>query len=315
MNTQLNLFSNYLRITLPYVFLTLFALSCKKDKPVVITDLTFPIDTYYVPFGGEIYISINQGNNKYVLDVADEAIIRPQAPLDHWPAGAFYVSGLKKGSTELTVTDEISGQKKTLLIHVVDPFLVMRIGGPVPGLMADQRMPNATQVAIRKEAKSFGLFSPNEVLILQNNAGQQFYLFDNKGNMNILKTLDASDIKYSGTYEFDTTQDSSPFDEGEIRQLTLYPDDGEESIILPIRANNQYSAQTLTDFIENTNTPLGENQPIDYFRQKIRFYTDLTDHFKPDYPDYLQYVMVSHTAELWWNYHNYGLKIGDDIFK
>ncbi|MFC3196456.1 hypothetical protein ACFOET_02395 [Parapedobacter deserti] len=308
---------SYLRLPLACVFLALIALSCKKEKPVEIADLTFAADTYFVPSGGEIFIRINQGNNKYTLDVADDALIQLRTDLDHWPVDArIYVSGLKKGSTELTVTDEVSGRQETLHIHVVDPFLVIRVGGPIPGILVDQRMPGDTQDAIRKEAKSFGPFQLGEFLVLQHIAEQRFYVFDNPGNLNTeSKTLNASNVKYAGTYEFGVTHDSSPFDEGEIRQLILHPEDGGEPISLPIRANSQYAIQTLTDFIENTNTPSGENLPTDYFKQFISFHIDLTPHFKPDYPDYLQYVNVHHQAQLWRDCHNSGLKIGDGILK
>lgn len=309
------------RITLSCVFFALLILSCKKDSPVEIADLTFPSDTYYIPVGGEILIRINQGNNKYKLDMANEAIIQSRSYLDHGPADAFiYVSGLKKGSSELTVTDEFSGQTETLIIHVVDPFLVLGIGEAVPGIMVDRRMyvPNDTRDAIRNEAKSYGVFKQNEVLILQNNGEQRFYVFDNPGNLNIEnQTLNTSNIKYVGTYEFGVTQDSSPFDEGKLQQLILHPENEEEPINLPVRVYSQNANQILTGFIENTNILLGQPavEHYGYSYQDFSFHKDLTAHFNTDHPDYLQYVYVSHGVKLWQNFHNYGLKIGDDILK
>ena len=156
---QQHLLFRSLRPTLSCVFITLFILSCKKDTPIEIKDLAFPADTYYVPLGGEIFISINQGNNRYKLDVTNDALIESETFVDAEPANArIYVSGLKKGSTELTVTDKVSQQKKTLTIHVVDPFLVMKVSEAVGGVMADPRIPAATQALIRDEAKSFGPF-------------------------------------------------------------------------------------------------------------------------------------------------------------
>src|SRR5690606_6140434 len=134
---------------------------------------------------GEIFISINQGNNRYKLDVTNDALIESETFVDAEPANArIYVSGLKKGSTELTVTDKVSQQKKTLTIHVVDPFLVMKVSEAVGGVMADPRIPAATQALIRDEAKSFGPFHSRKVLILQHNAARRFLVFDDPGNLN-----------------------------------------------------------------------------------------------------------------------------------
>src|SRR5690606_34644224 len=114
------------RFILAFVLFSTFMISCKKDKSVVIEDLKFPLETYYVSEGGEISLHINSGNQKYSLSVSDDELIQTNVNPTDWPVGSIQVRGLKKGSTQLTVKDEVSSQEVILQIHVVDPYLVMK---------------------------------------------------------------------------------------------------------------------------------------------------------------------------------------------
>ncbi len=117
----------YARLIVACLFFPLIFLSCKKDKAVEISDLKFPLDTYYVPVGGELSIDVQQGNQKYTVSAKDDKLLQTTIQTANPPAGNLRISGLKKGNTQLTVRDEVTGQSAVLQIHVVDPYLVLKI--------------------------------------------------------------------------------------------------------------------------------------------------------------------------------------------
>ena len=291
-------------------FLALSFLACKKDKPAEIADLVFPSDTYYVSNGSELQLDVQQGNNQYQLTVDDVSIIQVQADDSVWPAGRLFVKGVNKGSTVLRVKDEVTGMEIPLKIHVVDPFLFLRLSTPVPALKVAPQVSEETRNIIREEAKKFADFDLDDILILNRNAEQRFFVFE-KG-----KEILESTVKQSGTYEL-------VFDNEGEQRLTLNFDGGDTPLILGVRTNSLWSAQKLNEFAGTNQVEqaaakrMGDiraESPVEYFDRYFLTYKDLTPHFQAAYQD-VETIELYQQIEIWPDFQNYGLKIGDNILK
>lgn len=311
----------------PYRYLLFFFIiatlySCKKEERREIADLTFPSDTYYVSEGSEFFLYIMQGNQSYQVAVADESIIETRVEESFWPAGAVYVTGLKKGNTELTVKDMVTGQKATLMIHVVDPYLLLRMGSLRPVINAPAPLPEATNQQIWDEAMVYGAVELGPIVILHRNATQQFFTFETE------KDLHDGKIKYSGTYELS-------FIEGGDQELILHYADDEKTSAFSLLVESQYAKDVLTSFSGDTegsgksssikfassssikpiifNPDLLAESPIENFDGYFQLIIDLTTDFKSKYPE-VESVWLAQQAQLWLEYPSYG-KIGDGVLK
>ncbi len=292
-------------------FLSLGMLACKKDKPAEIADLVFPSDTYYVSTDGETILYINQGNKKYQLSTDDETVIQAQADDSPWPAGQILVKGLKKGTAVLTVKDEVNGKEVPLKIHVVDPFLVLKLGHAVPAIKVAPVMPEETRKTIREEAKSFADFELENVLILHRNAARRFFVFD-KG-----EELSAANLKRSGTYEL-------VYDAAGQQRLSLSFDGEGTMLTLGVLANSAWAKHILQDFADSDQgTPMSAaklmttvraESPVEYFDRYIRVFKDLTSHFNVSNPD-VESVELYHEMLIWPDFQDYSVRIGEGVLK
>jgi len=289
-------------------FLSLSFLACKKDKPTEIADLVFPSDTYYVSNGSELQLDVQQGNKKYQLTVDDGTMIQAQADGSILPAGRLILKGMKKGNTVLHVKDEVSGKEVSLKIVVVDPFRLLKMSSPVPAIKVAPQVSQETRNTIREEAKAFADFELESILILHRNAEQRFFVFE-KG-----KELIKSNVKQSGTYElvFDA--------EGEQR-LTLHFDGANTPLTLGVRANSSWATHQLREFAGSNPADqiaakrmgtIRAEVPAEYFDRFFITYKDLTQHFLEAYQD-VELVELYQQIEIWSDFQNYGLKIGDGL--
>ncbi|HWK58837.1 MAG TPA: hypothetical protein VNQ80_15945 [Parapedobacter sp.] len=300
-------------------FLGLLALSCsKKEQPAEIADLVFPSDTYYVGAGSQTSLYIMQGNKRYQLLAGDETIIEAVADGTPWPAGQLTVKGLKKGSSVLSVTDEITGKEVSLTIHVVDPFLVSRLGHAVPAVKFDPLVPEATRKTIREEVKTFADFDLDDILVLHRNKEQRFFVFG-KVDFEKGEKLSESALKQSGTYELVFSTDGE-------QQLTLHFDGEGNSLSLGVYANSAWAKNTLQEFssgkqsspamAEKRMSAIHAETPIDYFDRHIKVFKDLTFHINAAYPDIeIESAALYQEVELWPDFQNYGLSLDDGILE
>lgn len=220
-----SLYTPYVRLTIACIFFPLIFLSCKKDKAVEISDLKFELDTYYIPVGGELSVNMQQGNQKYSINAKDNELIQTTIHATNWPAGNLQIKGLKKGNTQLTVTDEVTGQKAVLQIHVVDPYLVMKAQKSlIPHIEgANTETDKSIRNKILGDSQKFGNFQDGEVLILRNNAIQQFSIFKSEAD------VARGAIDRAGTYTL-------KFDSNDSLTLALTYDN-KEVTELPIRSS------------------------------------------------------------------------------
>lgn len=301
----------------PYRYLLFFFIiatlySCKKEERREITDLTFPSDTYYVSEGSELFLYINQGNQKYQVEVADESLIEVRVDETLWPAGGVYVTGLKKGDTEITVKDMVTSQQVSLTIHVVDPYLLLEIGPLHPVIQTPAEFPQASRQQIWDEAMAYETLELSPIVILHRNATLQFFTFDTE------KDLQDGKVKYSGTYELS-------YMEGGEQELTLHYADEEKASTFSLLAESPYAKSVLTSFAGNpvdsrrtsvnklASSDLQATSPIEDFKEYFLLNMDLTSDFKTQYPD-VESVWLTQQARLWFNYPSHGM-IGDGILK
>ena len=229
---------NFLLI-LTFALFSLITLSCRKEKQVEIKDLKFPVYTYYVPKGNEILLSIQSGNQKYSVKAEDQSLIETTVKNTDWPAGSIYVKGVKNGSTQFTVKDEVSGQQALLNIHVVDPFFVMKVTDLIPGVLGS---PLSNVKLVREKLKAepkynSDFFSNGEIVVLRRNADQQFLVFRNE------EDLEKGVIYKSGNYNLDLTGNSSSklaftFDDSnKTIEFLIHPETTSYSILLDFSKN------------------------------------------------------------------------------
>ncbi|WP_353127240.1 hypothetical protein [Parapedobacter pyrenivorans] len=233
MQVQLTPLFSSPRIMLSCVFLALFTLSCKKETPGEVKELEFIQETYYIPEGDYVNVLVASGNKKYSLSGFDEKLIVPIASITDFPAGAIYINALKKGKTDITVKDDISGQEAKLTIHVVDPFLAMEVSDIVP-IIQDEAYETGQAIRdkIRTEPQSFFDFETREVLVLQQNSDNQFWLFKNE------EDVARGDIYKSGKFTI-------RFSYGGPNRLQLAYDDSDETIEYGLYTPDQPAFSTL----------------------------------------------------------------------
>ncbi|MET6997795.1 hypothetical protein [Chitinophaga defluvii] len=256
----------YARLIVACLFFPLIFLSCKKDKAVEISDLKFPLDTYYVPVGGELSIDVQQGNQKYTVSAKDDKLLQTTIQTANPPAGNLRISGLKKGNTQLTVRDEVTGQSAVLQIHVVDPYLVLKAENSlIPYIEgANTDADQSIRKKIRDDSQKFGNFQDGEFLILRNNATQQFSTF--KSEADIARGI----IDRSGTYHL-------KFDNNDSITLALTYDN-REIAEFPISASSA-AFPIFTDFSQEGRVGTQPFSPKDPYPH-IYLIRDFTTYFQ-----------------------------------
>lgn len=282
-------------------------LGCNKDKHIELADLTLSNDTYYVSEGDQIHIRINQGNEKYQVAAGDQRIIDAVADPDWDAAGQIVVSGLKKGTTELRVRDELNGKERLVTVHVVDPFILLKSSGPVAGVKAAPLTPNETLQAIRSEVLRLNVFEKGDLILLSRNKDRQFRVFADADAMK------NAEIKRSGTYSFHTNQNDE-------LMITFQFKEDNKSVSLSLFLNSPFVKKGMENFIGADpastfmSTPVLrlDSKPFEYFDEYFVLIQDQTAAFTPTYGT-VESVQLFEQMHLWYDFHNYGLKIGNGV--
>ena len=107
-----------------WVIVALFS-ACGEDN----AELRFYEDNYEVAVGRIRYLGLEIGNGNYTLEMENPLVA--SAGVEHgWTAvpdgNAIYVKGLLTGSTNLTVTDNATGENRVLSIKVTDYYETLR---------------------------------------------------------------------------------------------------------------------------------------------------------------------------------------------
>lgn len=174
---------NYFKlITLPLVLLGIvLCTSCSNDDDYLGTALRFEKKSYEARINETTLIQIMGGSQSYTLIVKDPNILG--AGIITYAAkynpGSLSITGMKKGTTTVTVTDNKRKEQETLSIKIVDFY---------------------TTISINES--NHPLLKKNRVLFIVNNPAKDFYLFqeDEKTKKISSKPL------LKGTYEFNAIE-------------------------------------------------------------------------------------------------------------
>lgn len=117
-------------ITSFFIIISLFISACNSDNNENELISPFGLEkTYYEVrlWHGITEIPITNGSGDISLSVADETIIEANEVLNE--GGSVYVSlqGKQKGSTTLTLTDNVTGDKETVEVKVTDCYIAYGI--------------------------------------------------------------------------------------------------------------------------------------------------------------------------------------------
>lgn len=221
-----------LRLLIMGLMVSVGVMSCRNDQTIDVLDLTLPDTTYYVAEGGEMLVPILSGNNRYTFTVADTTHIQASYSATYTLAGSIYLKGLEKGTTQLKIKDELSGQEATVEVHVVDPFLVMQAGQVLGNV---QGVHDTVSRNIRESLKDFSELKPGEILILQQSAARTYHVFKNQAD------LRSGSIDRSGTYALS-------FSYGGPHRLILQDAENGESHVFPLHITFSGVFSTLLEF-------------------------------------------------------------------
>lgn len=232
-----------------------------------------------------------------------------------WPAGTIRVMGLKKGSSQIKIKDQVNGQEALIKVHVVDPFLVFKIGSP-SGII--EGVDFETYSTIRKNIEEQITLKRDQILILHRNPNFQFFLFNNQ------EDLKNSVIQATGTYEL-----AMPY--GGPTRLSLKFEDQELQELFPLHITSDTIFSILLDFSKTTEPAEGTVQttlhaPINLNTIKAELpqntspisisdfylFKDLTSQFQSLYPS-ISKVQVFQEVQVY--RYNSNVNIGEGILK
>lgn len=275
------------------LLLSLSFISCEKDKSET-ADLEFYTETYYLSQGESMSIPIISGNHKYSLSISDESLLYSNIVEEEWPSGKIDITGIKKGTVELRVTDEISLQTVRLIVHIVDPFIALQLHDY--GLIVDKTNDYEEYKTIRDEIDNWIEIEHGSILVLQAGNGHKYSIYKT------VKDLGATKAYKSGSYEL-------TFNYGGPNRLKLKDAESRKTVDFQIYTTKEQSFRKFLNFYRNDNnletTPdektTDQERDIGEVRAEVRQNTspvvdydlflvnDLTSIFKNDYP-HLKYV-------------------------
>lgn len=176
--------------------------SCDNDDDDKIYDLTFAHNSYAITLGQNTPISFRSGNLDYTFSSSDEEVATvTYTPPAHVGFGDIVLTGKKKGTTTVSVTDNVTKQKVELTITVVDAYLSLtNFQNEI-----QVEINNETDKAfIEKDIKENSFLKEDYIYSLVKNEDKTFYMFSSSKDMNEGKYV------YTGTYEFEE-RESAPY--------------------------------------------------------------------------------------------------------
>lgn len=281
------------RLLLLCFLFSLSFISCEKDKSEI-ADLEFYSETYYLSEGESMSIPIINGNHQYSLNISDESLLNSIINNEGWPAGEIEITGLKKGTVKLSVTDQICLQTVQLTVHIVDPFIAMELQDY--GLIVDKATDYEEYKAIKDEIDNWIDIEHGSILILQAGNGHKYSIFKTR------KDLSKGIVDKSGTYGLS-------FNYGGPNRLNLKDAESGKTVEFKIHTTKEQSFRKFLNFCRNNSgletipeeEATNQERNIDEVKAEVRQNTspvinydlflvhDLTTIFKNDYP-HLNYV-------------------------
>jgi len=259
------------------LFLSLFFVaysSCSDNDEKKIYELTFEKSDYAVMNHSRFSknIMIRSGNGDYTLTPGDKEMIEASySPSHSGGSGDILVKGLKKGTTTLSVKDNVTGEEVKLNITVTNAYL----SSVITQLNYDISPSDDNKNAIQKYMTENALLKSENVLTLIKDEEKTFYIFENgenpyKGN-----------YIYKGTYEF-VKEGDLPYVElnykvGEIEKSIKYGMGGNAVSVF----NYFYDLGWIS---QKSDMPATLN---------LNLYEDYIERLKPGYPDIEKAILVT----------------------
>ncbi len=294
-------------------FLLFICISCEKEEKEYYPELVFPLDTYYVSEGTDLHVYIQQGNGAYQLTATDTDILAFDKDEQSWPAGLITITGLKKGSTTLTVNDMRNKKTVALQIHVVDPYIITQIGSPTPlfnwkeGAIQNEDKANE----IREDINTYKVFESQNILVLKSGTSPEYLLFKDALH------IDSSQVISEGTFEFSETLAEDPM-------LILTDKHTKKQEELPLYFYQERAPKLLSNFLnlasKNKSKLMASSggdirlstSPVESLEGKFFYFRDISTPLKAKYPE-IEIAQVYQDIEIMENFQNIGIKIGSGI--
>jgi hypothetical protein len=140
-----------------FLFVLLFSIiySCSSDDNA---SLCFEKEYYERPLSGDSQeIVFSGGSSNLAVEVSDNDVL--EATIG---TGNIKIKTKKKGTVYLVVKDGADNESVTIRVKVVDSYLCMRLGAPIP---------------------SSSVYKKGDCLFLVGNTNRAFYLYDESNNL------------------------------------------------------------------------------------------------------------------------------------
>lgn len=255
------------------LLLSCVLLSCdKKEKELEIRNLYIGNSSYSVGVKASNYIPIYSGNKNYTLTPGDASIFKAEyrpATGSYDRTGDICIEGSKKGTTTLTVKDNVSGETAVLDITVTRKYLNLYMNYAFPSIDMEDKV---DKNKLSLEVKGDILHTKDYVVTLLANEGDNL---ENKAYLfNSPKEAQTGEILLAGNYQFER--------KGDDYWLYLSFKDGDKTISHKFNIfRGEYIFPSLVSYL---NVASGEKE-TDYISEEIRLLEDLTDKYKSDYPE------------------------------
>lgn len=104
--------------------------ACNNNSSASIEDFIIHQNDYRVGLNMYNNILIASGNREYTVVTADDHIVDAIYTADYSAFGSVALRGFKKGSTTISITDNLTSETENVSVTVTDGYLVFSAGNP-----------------------------------------------------------------------------------------------------------------------------------------------------------------------------------------
>lgn len=257
--------------------ITTVMVSCSDDdKESDSLPLSISENRFNVPIDADRYIQIESGNKDYSFIVEDKSIldVKYENATEYHRFGGIRLYGLKKGTTALTVVDNVSKESKELEIRVTARYLLLQMSNMFSNVIIVESNddPNANS-KIMKDILEFALLQPSYYLALMGNVGSEendkMYIFES------YQDADEGNTLHRGTYKIEKEDDIYSI------SLNIVEDDKTVTHKYTMRNSSTTTFSKAIDFLKGE---IRDGICYEFEIGKAIFKEDLLDVYKPSYP-------------------------------
>ncbi len=248
--------------------------SCSdSDDGERVYDLTFEKNDYAVMENYSQNILIRSGNGDYTITSGDTEIVKASyLPATTEGFGSISVSGLKKGTTILTIKDNVSGQEVKLNMTVIDRYMVLSVDDLSISIKPTE------ENNIKKDITDNALLKTDYYFALIKNSAKTLYIFESEDD------LFNGDYIYKGSYEFG--KDTN------IPYIKLNYKLGSTDKSMQYTLSNTRGIAAVSSFFELNWETSKSTEPTVFWLELIK---DYTQDYKDDYPDVTEVTATTYS--------------------